>query len=228
MKDGKSASLCGRRANTRAMHWYEVERESPLKPCWGRCDCSWSQARPIWPPRGQIATDSRSQPTTSERSSKGIVLINQVYHQANQVDWQLRDSECHFRASVQYPRTMRNPGRREFGGIGCFGRMVALLRKGDDTTTRAGIETAGSGKDLGFWLWPRGAGRCKQHLTLAIGPHPSPAASPATVEEPRARTESRCASEERRAPVACVTVGHGHGGHGFGHFLGTKSPYRAP
>ena len=74
-----------------------------------------------------------------------------------------------------------------------------MLRKGDDTTTRTGNETAGSGKDLGFWLWPRGAGRCKQHLTLAIGPHPSPAASPATVEEPRARTESRCAPfyEER-------------------------------
>eukprot|EP00964_Phaeocystis_antarctica_P078593 scaffold48888_cov55-Phaeocystis_antarctica.AAC.4 len=33
--------------------------------------------------------------------------------------------------------------------------------KGGDTTTRTGIETAGSGKDLGFWLWPLGAGRCK-------------------------------------------------------------------
>ena len=26
---------------------------------------------------------------------------------------------------------------------------------------KTGIETAGSGKDLGFWLWPHGAGRCK-------------------------------------------------------------------
>ena len=42
-----------------------------------------------------------------------------------------------------------------------IGRMVALVRKGSDTTTRTGIETAGSGKDLGFWLWPLGAGRCK-------------------------------------------------------------------
>ena len=25
-------------------------------------------------------------------------------------------------------------------------------KKGSDTTTRTGIETAGSGKDLGFWL----------------------------------------------------------------------------
>ena len=33
--------------------------------------------------------------------------------------------------------------------------------KGGDTTTRTEIETAGSGKDLGFWLWPLGAGRCK-------------------------------------------------------------------
>eukprot|EP00964_Phaeocystis_antarctica_P002599 scaffold1361_cov66-Phaeocystis_antarctica.AAC.4 len=49
-----------------------------------------------------------------------------------------------------------------------------------------------------------------QHLTLAHGPHPSPAASPAIVEEPRARTESRCASEESRASVACVTVERGH------------------
>ena len=64
--------------------------------------------------------------------------------------------------------------------------------KGGDTTTRTEIETAGSGKDLGFWLWPLGAGRCKQHLTLAKGRtrHPR-CASPAIVEEPRARTESR-------------------------------------
>eukprot|EP00964_Phaeocystis_antarctica_P019112 scaffold10546_cov59-Phaeocystis_antarctica.AAC.4 len=34
-------------------------------------------------------------------------------------------------------------------------------KKGGDTTTRTEIETAGSGKDLGFWLWPLGAGRCK-------------------------------------------------------------------
>eukprot|EP00964_Phaeocystis_antarctica_P056827 scaffold33572_cov47-Phaeocystis_antarctica.AAC.1 len=47
--------------------------------------------------------------------------------------------------------------------------MVALVRKGGDTTTRTGIETAGSRKDLGFWLWPLGAGRCKQHLTLSQG-----------------------------------------------------------
>ena len=44
--------------------------------------------------------------------------------------------------------------------------------KGDDTTTRTEIETAGSGKDLGFcvvfWLWPLGAGRCK-HFVLLIG-----------------------------------------------------------
>eukprot|EP00964_Phaeocystis_antarctica_P140983 scaffold105946_cov47-Phaeocystis_antarctica.AAC.1 len=32
-------------------------------------------------------------------------------------------------------------------------------KKGGDTTTRTEIETAGSGKDLGFWLWPLGAGR---------------------------------------------------------------------
>ena len=65
--------------------------------------------------------------------------------------------------------------------------------KGGDTTTRTEIETAGSGKDLGFWIWPLEAGRCKQHLTLAKGRtrHPQPLHSSATVEDPRARTESR-------------------------------------
>ena len=69
-------------------------------------------------------------------------------------------------------------------------------KTGGDTTTRTEIETAGSGKDLGFWLWPLGAGRCKAAPYAIEGPHPSPAASSATVEEPRARTESRCASEK--------------------------------
>eukprot|EP00964_Phaeocystis_antarctica_P021833 scaffold12125_cov63-Phaeocystis_antarctica.AAC.2 len=64
-----------------------------------------------------------------------------------------------------------------------IGRMVALVRKGGDTTTRTEIETAGSGKDLGFWLWPLGAGRCKAAPYAIEGPHPSPAASSATVEE---------------------------------------------
>ena len=56
--------------------------------------------------------------------------------------------------------------------------------KGGDTTTRTEIEIAGSGKDLGFWLWPLGAGRCKQHLTLAQGRtrHP-PSLFSHTVEE---------------------------------------------
>eukprot|EP00964_Phaeocystis_antarctica_P023264 scaffold13020_cov54-Phaeocystis_antarctica.AAC.2 len=86
--------------------------------------------------------------------------------------------------------------------------------KGGDTTTRTGIETAGSLKDLGFWLWPSfgpwepAAANAAPYASE--GPHPSPAASPAIVEEPRVRTESRCASEERRAAVACVTVGRGH------------------
>ena len=62
-----------------------------------------------------------------------------------------------------------------------FGRVVNC--KGDDTTTQAnGIETAGSGKDLGSGVGPSEAGRCKQHLTLSSGPHPSPVASPNTVE----------------------------------------------
>ena len=65
--------------------------------------------------------------------------------------------------------------------------MVALVRKGGDTTTRTEIQTAGSGKALGFWLWPLGAGRCKAAPYAIEGPHPSPAASSATVEEPRAR-----------------------------------------
>eukprot|EP00964_Phaeocystis_antarctica_P075588 scaffold46658_cov48-Phaeocystis_antarctica.AAC.1 len=47
--------------------------------------------------------------------------------------------------------------------------------KGGDTTTRTGIESAGSGKDLGFWLWPLGAGRCKAAPYASSGPHPSPA-----------------------------------------------------
>eukprot|EP00964_Phaeocystis_antarctica_P073078 scaffold44813_cov62-Phaeocystis_antarctica.AAC.5 len=70
-----------------------------------------------------------------------------------------------------------------------FGRMVALVRKGGNMTTRTEVETAGSGKDLGFWLWPLGAGRCKAAPYAIEGPHPSPAASgsSATVEEPRAR-----------------------------------------
>eukprot|EP00964_Phaeocystis_antarctica_P124227 scaffold87907_cov60-Phaeocystis_antarctica.AAC.7 len=96
---------------------------------------------------------------------------------------------------------------RHFWANGSVGK-----NKGGDTTTRTGIETAGSGKDLGFWLWPLGAGRCKRNAApyASSGPHPSPAASPAIVEEPRARTESRCASEESRASVACVTVERGH------------------
>ena len=79
--------------------------------------------------------------------------------------------------------------------------MVALLRKGDDATTRTGVETAGSGKDLGFWLWPLGAGRCKAAPYAIEGPHPSPAASSATVEEPRARTGSRHVDHEEREIV---------------------------
>eukprot|EP00964_Phaeocystis_antarctica_P101080 scaffold66598_cov66-Phaeocystis_antarctica.AAC.3 len=74
------------------------------------------------------------------------------------------------------------------------------LQSRDDTTTRTEVETAGSGK-----IWVSGFGPGSRPLQVAPyasgGPHPSPAASPATVEEPRARTKSRCASE-RRAPVA--------------------------
>ena len=40
-------------------------------------------------------------------------------------------------------------------------------KKGGDTTTRTEIETAGSGKDLGFWLWPWEPAAAKQHLTLS-------------------------------------------------------------
>eukprot|EP00964_Phaeocystis_antarctica_P069815 scaffold42462_cov58-Phaeocystis_antarctica.AAC.3 len=47
-------------------------------------------------------------------------------------------------------------------------QSIATAHRGD-TTTRTGIETAGSGKDLGFWLWPLGASRCKQHLALSQG-----------------------------------------------------------
>ena len=69
-------------------------------------------------------------------------------------------------------------------------------------------------RDLGK-IWVSGVGPSELAAANAApyassGPHPSPAASPAIVEEPRARTESRCASEERRAPVACVTVERGH------------------
>ena len=51
-----------------------------------------------------------------------------------------------------------------------IGRMVALVRKGSDTTTRTGIETAGSGKDLGFWFWPliRGLGRAFLYLSIYL------------------------------------------------------------
>ena len=50
-----------------------------------------------------------------------------------------------------------------------MGECSVGKKKGGDTTTRTEIETAGSGKDLGFWLWPLvGVGRCKQHLALAV------------------------------------------------------------
>ena len=89
--------------------------------------------------------------------------------------------------------------------------MIALVRiKG--ATRQRGLELRL--RDLGK-IWVSGFGPSEPAAANAApyaseGPHPSPAASPAIVEEPRARTESRCASEERRAAVACVTVGRGH------------------
>eukprot|EP00964_Phaeocystis_antarctica_P009633 scaffold5244_cov61-Phaeocystis_antarctica.AAC.6 len=49
-----------------------------------------------------------------------------------------------------------------------------------------------------------GAGHCKAAPYASEGPHPSPAASPAIVEEPRARTESRYGAkdEERKMKSA--------------------------
>ena len=39
-------------------------------------------------------------------------------------------------------------------GLCLLGEGSVCKNKGGDTTTRTEIETAGSGKDLGFWLWP--------------------------------------------------------------------------
>ena len=69
-------------------------------------------------------------------------------------------------------------------------------------------------RDLGkIWvlaLAPRS--RPLQAAPYAIsGPHPSPAASPATVEEPRARTESRCANCSR-ATIADSAISVARGG----------------
>ena len=38
--------------------------------------------------------------------------------------------------------------------------------KGGDTTTRTGVETAGSGKDLGFWLWPLSFSLCSDAIGI--------------------------------------------------------------
>eukprot|EP00964_Phaeocystis_antarctica_P126821 scaffold90493_cov63-Phaeocystis_antarctica.AAC.2 len=95
----------------------------------------------------------------------------------------VRGTSCGFRSR----RLAATTGEAWFSG--------SCLNRGD-TTTRTEIETAGSGKDLGFWLWPLGAGRCKAAPYAIEGPHPSPAASSATVEKPRAQTESRCTSEK--------------------------------
>ena len=65
---------------------------------------------------------------------------------------------------------------------------------------RTGIETAGSGKELGFWLWPRGAGRCKQHLTLAEGRtrQPQPLQPPSRSRAPEQKVDARMKYAERQ------------------------------
>ena len=83
-----------------------------------------------------------------------------------------------------------------------FGRMIALVRQGGDTTTTGLKLRLG---DLGK-IWVSGFGPSEPAAASAApyassGPHPSPAASPATVEEPRARTKSikvARAKEERQ------------------------------
>ena len=61
-----------------------------------------------------------------------------------------------------------------------MGEMKSLVRKGRQRAN--GIAGAGSGENLGSGFGPSEAGRCKQHLAPSSGPHPSPAASPNTVE----------------------------------------------
>eukprot|EP00964_Phaeocystis_antarctica_P030360 scaffold17145_cov59-Phaeocystis_antarctica.AAC.2 len=65
---------------------------------------------------------------------------------------------------------------------------------------RTGNDTAGSGKDLGFWLWPLGAGRCKQHLTLAQGRtrHPQPLRPSSRSRAPKRKVDARAKKEERQ------------------------------
>ena len=72
------------------------------------------------------------------------------------------------RATVQVTKSSLTDGHNDLTRVCIIGRMVGLVRKGGDTTTRTEVETAGSGKDLGvsgFGPWP--AGRCKgQSSTL--------------------------------------------------------------
>ena len=95
-----------------------------------------------------------------------------------------------------------------------LGDCSFVKKKGATRQRRPELRLQDLGKIWVSALAPRS--RPLQAAPYAIsGPHPSPATSPATVEEPRARTESRCANEVWKAPVACVAVGHEQGEHGF-------------
>eukprot|EP00964_Phaeocystis_antarctica_P082346 scaffold51630_cov64-Phaeocystis_antarctica.AAC.3 len=60
------------------------------------------------------------------------------------------------------------PELSSFLGEGSVGK-----KRGRHNNARTEIETAGSGKDLDFWLWPLGAGRPLQAAPYASSwPHP--------------------------------------------------------
>ena len=94
-----------------------------------------------------------------------------------------------------------------------FGRMIALIRKGDDTTTSSnGIETAGSGR-FGFWLWPLVKPRpASSTLRLSQGRtrHPQPLRT--TLRSRAPGQESRCASGCMEK-VGRSRTADGHEGH---------------
>eukprot|EP00964_Phaeocystis_antarctica_P077235 scaffold47896_cov65-Phaeocystis_antarctica.AAC.2 len=73
-------------------------------------------------------------------------------------------------------------------------------KKGGDTTTRTEIETAGSGKDLGFGFGPSEPAAAKQHLTLSQGRtrHPQPLQPPSKSRAPEQKVDTRAKSEERQ------------------------------
>ena len=94
-------------------------------------------------------------------------------------------------------------------GVGLGGEH----NKGGGTTGRTEFETAGSGKDLGFWLRPLGAGRCKQRLTLAEGRtrHPQPLQPPSRRRAPGGGQADSGELKATAKATALATKGNGKG-----------------